>query len=1020
MRVESQEPAESAGQPDGDGLTDSEGPSSESGGVSGGTSGAAGDQGSSVEGSIEGSGATDGATETEGQLAEGAPAPGFEGSSADTGSAEDASSALEEGTVEQPKDDADDPRVELDKLAQEHEADLPDGTYLISAAESGTSVLASTSSSSALQARKWSTKQQWTVSHDEKGYVTLSSSDGDVLEVAGDAANARPVRLAPADAEGGSYAQKWIAVKDEVSDVICIVSALDQGYCLDRASGKYAAGTTVQLYSSNGSAAQKWTVADVAKVRAELDALDGQNIGGKLLPEGRYAIVAGNNWSRQMIDVYGGSKANAANVQLYASNGTDAQRWDVSYDEQGYATFTNAGSGKVLDVYGGSTVNGTNVHQYDGNGSWAQKWIVTGDARSGYRILSALWLDLSLDVRNGSIKSGSNLRVYAANGSVAQRFYFVNTVPAQVESTGDIVGQTGWVSLRPAHASGLAVDIASGSRSNGANAQLYASNGSLAQLFRFEYQKDSGYYVIRNAASGKLLDVTDGDVVPGANVQQWGTSAGRNSLFAAVKNDDGTFSFVSKATGLALDVYGASKASGANLDAFTPNGSAAQRFNLVPFTGNMIKTGLYKVFASAKSSAVLDVASGSTSSGANVQVYGFNGTAAQKWYIAPVSGKRDVYTLENAGSGKMLAADSNGNVCQRTRSSSTAQQWELLIDGGGMAFKNVKYSKVLDLRGGSTRNGANVQVYADNGTAAQRFRISGTSIAIANGTYTIRMAKKSSTVLDVRSGSSSNGANVQVYASNNSGAQKWNLKRYSNGTYSIINARSGRALDVYGGKAANGRNVQQYTSNGSAAQRWRIEYAGNGGYKFVSAINSSYVLDIYGGSTRNGANAQLYEDNGSAAQRFTFKKTTYVPENLTRAQLKMYKKAQGYSSSTRWLILADTRNECAVGVFEGSRGNWTLRKYWAAGPGRPSTPTVRGQFTVTGKGYVFGHGYSCYYYTQFYGDYLFHSIKYYQGTRRVMDGRLGQRVSAGCVRLAISNAKWLYDNIPYGTKVVTY
>lgn len=48
--------------------------------------------------------------------------------------------------------------------------------------------------------------------------------------------------------------------------------------------------------------------------------------------------------------------------------------------------------------------------------------------------------------------------------------------------------------------------------------------------------------------------------------------------------------------------------------------------------------------------------------------------------------------------------------------------------------------------------------------------------------------------------------------------------------------------------------------------------------------------------------------------------------------------------------------------------------------GAPSTPTPTGEYTVTGKGYSFGHGYTCYYYTQFYGDYLFHSIPYYQGT----------------------------------------
>ena len=129
--------------------------------------------------------------------------------------------------------------------------------------------------------------------------------------------------------------------------------------------------------------------------------------------------------------------------------------------------------------------------------------------------------------------------------------------------------------------------------------------------------------------------------------------------------------------------------------------------------------------------------------------------------------------------------------------------------------------------------------------------------------------------------------------------------------------------------------------------------------------------------------------------------------------------AQGYSSATNYLILVDTVN-CRVGIYYGSYGSWTVTKEFICSPGAPSTPTVKGQFTVQDKGYVFGHGYSCYYYTQFYNDYLFHSVLYNEGTRVIQDGRLGQHLSHGCVRLAIENAKWIYDNIPRGTKVVIW
>lgn len=133
----------------------------------------------------------------------------------------------------------------------------------------------------------------------------------------------------------------------------------------------------------------------------------------------------------------------------------------------------------------------------------------------------------------------------------------------------------------------------------------------------------------------------------------------------------------------------------------------------------------------------------------------------------------------------------------------------------------------------------------------------------------------------------------------------------------------------------------------------------------------------------------------------------------------MNAKAQSYASRTNWLILVDT-SRCVTSIYYGSQGNWDLNRRYVCSTGRAGTPTVIGEYGVFGKGYSFGHGYTCYYYTQFYGDYLFHSSPYYVNSNRIMDPTMGVPSSAGCVRLEIQNAKWIYDNIPYGTKVVTY
>ena len=145
-----------------------------------------------------------------------------------------------------------------------------------------------------------------------------------------------------------------------------------------------------------------------------------------------------------------------------------------------------------------------------------------------------------------------------------------------------------------------------------------------------------------------------------------------------------------------------------------------------------------------------------------------------------------------------------------------------------------------------------------------------------------------------------------------------------------------------------------------------------------------------------------------------------VATKMPTEQEKMLNLANTYASATNYLILVNGETH-KVGVFSGSRGNWKLEYYWDCSDGKKSTPTVRGVFTVAAKGYYFDSGDArCFYYTQFYGDYLFHSVLYDKKTGNLADGRLGMGLSHGCVRLKIENAKWIYDHIPAGTKVVVY
>ena len=140
---------------------------------------------------------------------------------------------------------------------------------------------------------------------------------------------------------------------------------------------------------------------------------------------------------------------------------------------------------------------------------------------------------------------------------------------------------------------------------------------------------------------------------------------------------------------------------------------------------------------------------------------------------------------------------------------------------------------------------------------------------------------------------------------------------------------------------------------------------------------------------------------------------------VSGASVYMYNEIRNLTSPTEWLLAVDTES-CLVGVYYKMPYGWEEGALWACSPGTYYTPTVTGLFSVGSRGYYFdSYGVRCYYWTQFWGDYLFHSTTY--STNGVpIDTRLGMHLSHGCVRLETSNAKWIYETIPSGTTVYVY
>ena len=116
--------------------------------------------------------------------------------------------------------------------------------------------------------------------------------------------------------------------------------------------------------------------------------------------------------------------------------------------------------------------------------------------------------------------------------------------------------------------------------------------------------------------------------------------------------------------------------------------------------------------------------------------------------------------------------------------------------------------KCLDDAGASTDDGAAIQVFACNGTAAQ-------SWAWNSEDGTLRALNK---CLDVTGGATANGTPLQLWDCNGTGAQEWRWRQQTR----LVNPQSGRCLNVAGGSVADGVRLQISDCDDTAGQVWGL------------------------------------------------------------------------------------------------------------------------------------------------------------------------------------------------------
>ena len=457
-------------------------------------------------------------------------------------------------------------------------------------------------------------------------------------------------------------------------------------------------------------------------------AIDVRKMTAVTIPNGNYYINVRSKVASS-VDIPGGSAADSTAIQLYSGNSSKAQQFTFTRQSDGSYEIVNVNSGKALDVRNGVAENNAIVQQYSRNNSQAQRWFIR-DSGAGYYLQSALgnWV---LDLSGGNTVDGAAIRLYTPNGTASQLF---------VVSSSDVSITTGVSMIITSVANKkLVTDVTGASTANGARVQLYSSNNTNAQKYRFE-SIGNGTYKIVNVNSGKVLDVSGGSTANGAALQQ-----------------------------------------------YTNNNTVAQQWTVRNYGSGKV------ALVSVNANKAVDIPSGNAVQQAQLQLYSPNGTVAQQWLVAKAP------------------------LTLRERLNETA----------------AKHRQDLP-----------------------------------DGTYTFGSKLNTSMKMDVSGASRSNYGNVQIWAGNGTNAQKWKATHDSNGYVTLTSVNSGKVLDVNGGSSSNGTNVQQYDSNGTYAQKWIAIKNSDGSYTFQSALAENAVLDVNGGSSANGANVQLYTSNGTNAQKW--------------------------------------------------------------------------------------------------------------------------------------------------------
>ena len=580
------------------------------------------------------------------------------------------------------------------------------------------------------------------------------------------------------------------------------------------------------------------------------------------IEEGIYKIFIGEG-NRKSLDIVDGSKDTGAQIQIWTYLGVEQQQFCIEKTDDGYYSIKSLMSDLYLTIS-----DNNNITQQMWNNSSNQKWIFQKNG-AVYNIIS-LYNNLAMEFSNAN--NGTKITGNIINGSTNQEFRLERYEKKQPTKSIEEGKYRILANLKLTQA----FDIDCGSLEDGAKAQIWEDLFAVQQKFILQYDED-GYYKIINDHSKKVLTI-NGRECSGTNIVQMTDNNQDNQKWILVKQQENAYNIVSKTVDCAITINTSDNGQILTLEETT--NSTNQQFSFVDENSEEkamddIEDGRYYIELANKK--VLDIRGAGLDNYTRVQTWAKEDVPQQIFRITKVPNTK-YYTIMPEHSGKMIDV-SNGSllvgaaVGQYDYNWTDSQMWYFIDAGDG--YYNIVSKKnrlVMDVANGlSDQNGKDIQLYYNNGTIAQKFKLvkkeEYTEKSIDGGLYKIFLNSNRVQAFDIDCGSLEDGATAQIWEDLDAIQQKFQIKYLENGYYKIINNNSGKALTL-ANSASNGTQIIQSTDeDNNDFQEWIIKKKNNNIYTIMSKEGNYYLTVEY---TNNGAKLKLSNYTNIPLQEFIF------------------------------------------------------------------------------------------------------------------------------------------------------